>query len=1279
MENVVNPQDSNPSQSPFAISVIIPMYNAEKFIAECLDSLLIQTFKNFEVIVVDDCSTDNSLEIVKGYKPKFEGRLTVAQMEKNLGIESIPRNVGFGLSKGEYIFFMDADDFLLNSALETLYNAAKKYNVEVVYSGSYYRMSNPNDVYLYRDGFGKKLLNAGLEDKPDLVVEDPNKLLRTFLTEEPEGNFSTIWTKLCRRDFLIKNNIDFPSVRIANDFIWSINVYCNAKRFLRISPPFYFYRRYNTQSVTQMKRKPSEQISSWTSVLITFMRALKQLESKNNVLSKNPAYCLAAAKRHFEWTLSNIREDIAQLSDEEIYKILYREFNDREGFFDSMTPFFMNFIFADRKKPRAGSQKETKLIPHIPANPVIISVIIPMYNAEKYIDECLDSLLDQTFQYFEVIVVDDCSTDNSVKIVESYAPKFGGRLTLTSMDKNSGSGALPRNKGITLSRGEYIQFLDADDTFTKTALEELYTLAKKYDADVVYCEKYFMSSGVGEEFIKNVHPANIPYDMQQPPFVDEPTFDTEDLSERVKNIVNRKVWVVPWDKLVKRKLLIEQELFFPHTVISEDDIWIYGVYLLAKKFLRVPNMIYIRRMHENSMVKRKRSPEGFLNFWSNPILLGLKNLDNLMSKHEFFKTNPQQRYTILEYFVTSKSGLSFRDAWNFSAFEVYDTIKQEFGDRLGEQDVLISALYANLFKNKKALNSVTSVSNKFKNYITARIDVQMNPKVEGSNLKLLSVSDDKAAVKNMHWLPKGYIGYSIESYVGDLEIVAKPTMDNQIQLLLRGLYVPDPKNASKRIPYWIDYTKLTINGKVIFDQITSAWHDKSYRYNIDAKAGEEIKIKVEWFPHRADVIDKVVAPAPKPPVKDAAPTPKPPATDKSFTPIMLVADRAAEQVVSKFKDYFTARVDIKLLTTSGDFQILNMSDNKAEMKKPNWLQKDGVGYQIQSYEGNLDFVAKASVDGKIQLNLRGLDIRDPKDNSKRIPYWIDYTKLTVNGKIIFDKITSVWHDKFYNHIIDAKAGEEIKIQMEWLPHRGDISDKVAAPAPKPSVIDKAAIPAPKPSVIDKAAIPAPKPPATDKAATPAPKPSVIDKAAIPAPKPPATDKAATPAPKPSVIDKAAIPAPKPPVIDKAAERVINKFKDYFTARVDIKLLTTSGDFQILNMSDNKAEMKKPNWLQKDGVGYQIQSYEGNMDFVAKASVDGKIQLNLRGLDIRDPKDKSKRIPYWIDYTKLTINGKVIFDQITSAWHDKFYNHIIDAKAGEEIKIQVEWLPHKSDT
>ena len=68
-----------------------------------------------------------------------------------------------------------------------------------------------------------------------------------------------------------------------------------------------------------------------------------------------------------------------------------------------------------------------------------VSVVVPLYNVEKYIGECLDSLLAQTFQDFEVVVVDDCSTDNNVKVVESYAPKFGGRLKLTRMKKNTGS------------------------------------------------------------------------------------------------------------------------------------------------------------------------------------------------------------------------------------------------------------------------------------------------------------------------------------------------------------------------------------------------------------------------------------------------------------------------------------------------------------------------------------------------------------------------------------------------------------------------------------------------------------------------------------------------------------------------------------------------------------------------------------------------------------------------------------------------------------------------
>lgn len=96
-----------------------------------------------------------------------------------------------------------------------------------------------------------------------------------------------------------------------------------------------------------------------------------------------------------------------------------------------------------------------------------ISVIIPVYNAEKYIQQCLSSILIQTFQDYEVIVVDDCSTDDSIKIIELMMPIFKDKLKLIKRSKNSGSPAIPRNIGMRCSRGKYISFIDNDDVFTK--------------------------------------------------------------------------------------------------------------------------------------------------------------------------------------------------------------------------------------------------------------------------------------------------------------------------------------------------------------------------------------------------------------------------------------------------------------------------------------------------------------------------------------------------------------------------------------------------------------------------------------------------------------------------------------------------------------------------------------------------------------------------------------------------------------------------------------------
>ena len=312
----------------------------------------------------------------------------------------------------------------------------------------------------------------------------------------------------------------------------------------------------------------------------------------------------------------------------------------------------------------------------------VISVIIAMYNAERYIGDALNSLLAQTFQNFEVIIVDDCSTDSSCAVVESFVERFNGRLTLTHMEENSGQGSLPRNRGLMFSRGEYVFFMDNDDLLTKTALEEMYTLARKFDADVVYLDGHYDA----DDDLKEIKPADYPM------AVSTPTLEPEDLPERIKRIGQGRYTLPPWDKFVRRKLLVENKISFPHCRMSEDDIWTFGLIFYAKNFLCVPNKVYIRRFSEESIMRDKKTPLQVVNVWLSPILLGLKHLDELMRRHEFFKANPQYRYAVLDMFVQWKFNAIFRASQYVMPADIYAALKREYGDKFGEHDVLIPAL-----------------------------------------------------------------------------------------------------------------------------------------------------------------------------------------------------------------------------------------------------------------------------------------------------------------------------------------------------------------------------------------------------------------------------------------------------------------------------------------------------------------------------------------------------------------------------------------------------------
>lgn len=335
-----------------------------------------------------------------------------------------------------------------------------------------------------------------------------------------------------------------------------------------------------------------------------------------------------------------------------------------------------------------------------------ISVIIPMYNAEKFIGECLDSLLAQTFKNFEVIVVDDGSTDNSSIIVESYKEKFSGRLTLFRLKKNSGGAGIPRNTGIMLARGEFIYFMDSDDRIVENALEDDFLLAKKYNTDVIYHTRFYNLSADGTKS----EVATVPkYTLG-----DEIVLD-EDLLTRVTDLVKSQYYHAPWRSFSRRTFLIENELYFPNMSPYEDIVWNYALFIYTKRFLRVPTPIYFYRDNEHSTLRREKTVEQNIKFYLNPIILGLKSLDKFIRRNEFFDTKPYFHYAILENYFNGRFLELVKKSDALEPYIFYDKIKEEFGETLGEYDVLISALCAAIAQKQKL--RVANLQ-QFKEYIT---------------------------------------------------------------------------------------------------------------------------------------------------------------------------------------------------------------------------------------------------------------------------------------------------------------------------------------------------------------------------------------------------------------------------------------------------------------------------------------------------------------------------------------------------------------------------------
>ena len=275
-----------------------------------------------------------------------------------------------------------------------------------------------------------------------------------------------------------------------------------------------------------------------------------------------------------------------------------------------------------------------------------VSVIIPVYNAEKYLPVCLESLAIQTMQDFEVILVDDCSTDSSIAIAENFLERFGGRLKIFSTPQNTGSGSIPRNIGLEHASGDYVYFVDNDDFLIDNALETLYGLAQEYHADVVYMEKVF---DCDEEPV----PKKLTIEVWEhtKSFVEEPTLDVVDIAGRVQLFLNASFCWAPWEKFLRRDLLVNNDITFPRMTVFEDVIWTFKLLCAAERWLRIPMPLYVWRNNKKSVFRRTRSPEQTIKFYMSPLIHGLDILDEFTRRIDYFKQNSTERLQVLNFFA----------------------------------------------------------------------------------------------------------------------------------------------------------------------------------------------------------------------------------------------------------------------------------------------------------------------------------------------------------------------------------------------------------------------------------------------------------------------------------------------------------------------------------------------------------------------------------------------------------------------------------------------------
>lgn len=260
---------------------------------------------------------------------------------------------------------------------------------------------------------------------------------------------------------------------------------------------------------------------------------------------------------------------------------------------------------------------------------IAISIIIPVFNTEKYIARCLDSIINQSLKSLEIILIDDLSTDNSAAIIAEYVKKYDFIQYLKMKSKGSAGGA--RNLGLEKVSGEYIGFVDSDDWVDTMLFEKMLNAAKKHDADIAMC-------GVISEF-ENSHES-----VKRHEFIFENVIEGKAAFGLLTRVLNQDIVISPvvCNKIYRTKFIKDNHYSFLMNNYNDDDVFNFICLLQANKVAIVPNTYYHYYQRPDSIMHR------FSTKHIDDFLFAYKMLKNFLEEKNCFSMLKNNYYMYME-------------------------------------------------------------------------------------------------------------------------------------------------------------------------------------------------------------------------------------------------------------------------------------------------------------------------------------------------------------------------------------------------------------------------------------------------------------------------------------------------------------------------------------------------------------------------------------------------------------------------------------------------------